>query len=735
MNLTRHVSATALPAAACFFGCVLLLGCGEASPTPDAAPPDAAPDATPIDAPVDAGPSINPCQLVIDDEARPGHPFDMQRFEADILPELQNTCARAGCHLGGGGSGYQVWFDDDSSCATVESFNSFYAHTDFKVQVANSPILRNINGSNEHPGPSNNSQIVAELRDFIQAAHVQYTGGAGPGDQTYFFDASSYATTIQPALDAAGCAGAGCHNQVNRAGGLGLHATPAAGSPELAENFKLVASYVALTTGTPEATTLYRYSVNNHGDTLLGTGDVTALAAWIDGALAQVDSAGADIAACAPATSLDLGVFADEIIPLLAGRVDYNDLDSGRTSTGCARSECHGRDRGPGTFYIDPFRAPEANLDSFRCFVNQQNPATSQALLCPLNLPGCQKAPHPGADIFFGFDDLNYQKLLSYVLAAKNAASPLDFAFFARKINPMLDDENAVQDGQLGLTCASQGCHFVMSNNGVNFGIIPGATSPEEVFLNYAEAVKFVYSPDAGQSSLLMYPTNEVANSNNAAATNQQHPGGQCFDVADQEALDIIEFAGGLRPDGQGFLHHFLVAGLLPATDVTDEPPFDEDSITPRIFERSGQSQQYNQGLWDMYSSASENIDLLQAFSVADAAGQLVLAVAYVINNTSNDLDTVITVESENDVMLLAGTAPDQVAQIIGRDGAGATLAVSLPAFESSRKLTRLVVKAYQKAGDPSFGFTIQFTDDNGNLLTNATRELVFTLGGEGGGL
>jgi hypothetical protein len=611
MIFTRYVSATVLPAAACFYG-MLLLGCGEPTPTPDAAPPDAAP--------IDAGPSINPCQLLIDDEARPGHPFDVQRFEAEILPDLQATCARAGCHLGDGGSGYRVWVDSDSSCATVESFNAFYARTDFAVEVDNSPILRTIDGTTEHPGSPIDPQLVAEIRGFIQDAHVQYTGEAGPGG-------------------------------------------------------------------------------------------------------------------CAPATRFDLAVFEDEIMPYFEALVDYNDTDTGRSNVGCARSECHGRDRGPGTFHIDPSRTPAANLDSFRCFVNLQNPSASQALACPLNLSTCQAAPHPGADVFFGVDDLNYQKLFAFVLAAKNGDQPLDFAFFVRKINPMLNDENAVQDGLIGLTCASQGCHSAPSDNGVNFDIIPEATTPQDLFINYVEAAKFVYAPNVTQSSLFMYPTNQVANPDNAAATNQQHPGGECFAVADQEALDVLEFAGGLRPDGQGFLHHFLVAGLFPAIDVTDEPVENENLTTPRIFDRSGQSGQFNQGLWDLHSSAGENVDFLQAFSVADAEAQLAFAVAYVLNTTPNDLDIVITVRSENDVMLLAGTALDSFATTVGRDGADATLSVSLSPFESSQKLTRLMVKAYQQADEPGLGFSIQFTDDNGNLLTNATGELVFALGGEGGGL
>lgn len=626
MKFTRHVPATILPVAA-LSGCMLLIGCGEASPSPDAAPIDAAPaDAAPTDA-VDAGPSINPCQFLIDDEARPGHPFDVQRFEAEILPDLRSSCAEAACHLGPDSpNGYNVWLDEGSACATVESFNAFYAYTDFRIDPANSLILQNIDGRLEHPDVIADLDFQDQMRDFLEDAHTRYTGDTGPSD------------------------------------------------------------------------------------------------------------------ACAPAEIFDLDVFYGEIMPLLEGTVDYNDPEEGSVFTGCARAACHGNDRGPGTLHIDPAASPADNLDSFRCFVNQQNPAASQALLCPLNLPGCQARPHPGADIFFGLDDLNYQKLLAYILAAKNGAAPLDFAFFVRKLNPMFNDENAVMDGIIGLTCASPGCHAAVTgqrpDSGANFGILREATAPADLFLNYAEAVKFVYTPEAPQSSLLMYPTNEVANRSNAAATGLDHPGGQCFGIDAPEAIDLLEFVGGLRPDSQGFLRHFLVAGLFPATDVTDEVVAGGDeAVTPRIFERSGQPLQYNQGQWDLHSSASESIDFLQAFSVVDGEEHTALAAAYVLNTTTRDLRVVISVQSENDVMVFAGAAPGSIDQAIGRDGAGVSLTTSVPAFASSRELKRLLVKAHQRPGDATFGFTIQFSDDNGNLLTSATRELVFALGGEGGGL
>lgn len=697
-----------------------LVGCGS----PD--DPDDGPD---------AAPPINPCQLLSDPENSPGAPFDYQAFKNDILPQLQSTCAGAGCHAAPSANRFTVY--TAGACPDAETFNSMVPLVDYKLNVDNSILLKNLDGTDLHPIPYADNPITPLVAAFLEDAFAR-ANPDGPGDATGYFDEDAFAAQIQPALDASGCIGAGCHDKTTAQSGFGLHANPTVGSPEMAENFKDVVSYVAIDASAADATTLYDRSTDNHAGRVLNQTAANVLEAWIQAALDQVDDGG-NPSVCAPNAKFNVGVFEDEIMPFFEGRVDYNDLDGGRTTTGCARSECHGRDRGPGTFYINPSADPEDNIDSFRCFVDLTNPSASQVLICPLNLNGCQKRPHPGSDIFFGVDDLNYQKLLAFIFATQNGASPLDFAFFVRKINPLFNDENAVQDGLLGLTCASAGCHRSQNggdpDNGSNFGIIPEATDQQDLFLNYISAANFTLFNDATQSSLFLYPTNEIANQNNPLATGFDHPGGECFDVDDQEALDILKFSGGIRPNAQGFLQDVLIAGLFPATDVTDDAPFDEDAITPKIFDRSGQSSQFNQGQWDLFSSANEVIDCLQAFVVNDAEEQFCIAVAYVINTTTRDLDTVMTVQSDNDIVLRVGAEPDVVQEAIGRDGVGANITTRLPAFGQAKKTTRIMIKAFQKVGDVGLNFTLNFADDNGNILTDATKELVFTLSPENGGI
>lgn len=698
-----------------------LVGCGPSGETP------AQPDAGNVD---------GPCAILSANEATPGFPFNVNEFKTDIWPDLVETCGIGGCHKAGqaGATTYYVWSPDEAQCPDVQSFNAFYERVDFQVQVSNSLLLKNMDGSDAHFPPFADSPLLAEFRAFVQKGFDEFNAGGPGGDLAGYFDANIFATQIQPALDSTGCLNQGCHNKDGNAGNLGLNPNPTVGSPEMDENFKKLTTYVAQGSPSATVTTLYVFATDGHRFVKLSPDNAEVLEGWIDAALKLLGGPGGNPVLCAPEAAFNVGVFRDEIQPMLQGRVDWNDIDSGRTSTGCARSECHGRSRGPGTFFLDPNGDPEDHLDSLRCFLDLSNPSASQALLCPLNLSGCNKRPHPGSDIFFGVDDLNYQKLLSFAYATRNGATPLDFAFFVRKINPIFNDPNAVQDGLLGLTCASASCHRALNgvpDNLSNFGIFPEATDPADLFNNFIQAANFTHFPAANQSSLFLYPTNEVANQNNPLATGLNHPGGKCFEVDDQEAIDILKFSGGLRPNGQGFAQDFLVAGLFSATDVTNDALFNERNVNPKIFDRSGQGQQFNQGLWDGFFSPVAEVNLLDAFQVASAVNSLAYAVLNVVNTTTNELDVIITVESENDVELIVGDDPGD----IGLDGNGVASTVRLPAFKDTKEVTRVMLKVFQDEDDATFGFTMLFTDDNNNVLTDATKELVFVLAKNAGGI
>lgn len=124
---------------------------------------------------------------------------------------------------------------------------------------------------------------------------------------------------------------------------------------------------------------------------------------------------------CEVVDQLDPVVFANEIMPLLTGDIDLD--NPGAEYAGCTRAPCHGFDRGLGTLFLDESDTAMNNLRRFACFVNLTDPPVSQVLLCPLGEEGCVRYPHPGADLFSGVDDLNYQRLLSYLMDSATGAS------------------------------------------------------------------------------------------------------------------------------------------------------------------------------------------------------------------------------------------------------------------------------------------------------------------------
>lgn len=105
-------------------------------------------------------------------------------------------------------------------------------------------------------------------------------------EQIIHYDLQAFASTIQPLMDAAGCANAGCHGAEARAGNFDL--TTAAGSVEIWSNLQAVTSRVDLT-ATPfaaEDSLFYRKATATHrGSNAIG--DPEALRAWLADAAAR----------------------------------------------------------------------------------------------------------------------------------------------------------------------------------------------------------------------------------------------------------------------------------------------------------------------------------------------------------------------------------------------------------------------------------------------------------------
>jgi hypothetical protein len=692
-----------------------------------------------------ADPNDPTCQIASDQQHSPGWPYDLVAFKTTVLPTLTQTCAASGCHAAPQGPHtFVVWTDAaPGNCSYAKTFNSFVKQLDL-ANPSNSTAYVNVTGGNpKHP-------LIVDKKDpmpnalltFVKKASDLAAANTPPPVNANPFDYAVFQTKIQPILDTAagkGCTNANCHGGPTGQGGMKLNALPGAASPEMQANFNKITAISNLQT--PDQSKFYFQATNLHGggkSAVVTAAEATTILDWIKQAAknAPANGGGGVSPSCVSPDKFNLDVFTTEIQPILFGTLDLNNPGAQRNTTGCARAACHGADRTGGALVIKESATPATNLQNFACFVNLTNPTSSPMLLCPLNAPGCPKTPHPGQNVFLpGAQDLNYQRILSYIYGSKTAATPLDFAFYVRQINTIFNDVNAVQNGAQNRTCADTlACHGIQSPgqtppNGSIFAVIANANDKTSQLYNFASAANFTNFITPQGSSLFLFPTDEIANLANPFATGLHHPGGLDFAVDSVQARAILAWANGLRPDGVGFSNNWLVAGTYAAAQITDTTAIDEIGATPAIFDPSGAAQ-FNGGVWDGLFSPSQIIDLNQTFPQAQNSGRVAYAVAYVLNTTSIDIQAQITITSPNAIKLYVGKQP-----VLQASDAtvGATGLAVLPAYTNSKSVTRLLLKVFQRANDQRFEFTARFQDQFGTPLTNTTGELVFKLSPDGG--
>jgi hypothetical protein len=687
------------------------------------------------------------CQIQSDAQHTPGYPYDLVVFRTQVLPMLNTSCATAGCHAAPAGQGnFTLWADAaPGNCSYAKTFNSFKKAVDLTTPE-NSKVYLNIVGDNpKHPlvlGKENPASKML-LAFIAEAARVQTGAGGGGGGNTpppnaSPFDYAVFQATIQPILDntdGKGCSAAACHGAAAGQAGFKLNRAPIAASAEMEANFNMVNGLADLTA--PEKSKIYLRATTRHGagaSALMSPPEAKALLDYITqaGKNAAPGSGGGAVA-CPSPNNFDSSVFRDEILPILTGQVDLNNRNDPRNVAGCAKAACHGADRTGGALVIKTTNSVQQNLANFACFVNLTSPSSSEILQCPLDQPGCRHSPHPGQVVFANAQDRNYQRILSYLYGAKTVASPLDFAFFARRVNPLFGDVTAVAAGS-NRTCADAGCHGTSiagqaASNGSNFPILSNASDKGRLLVNFASALNFTNFLEPRGSSLFLYPTNEIANLANPFATGLPHPGGLDFSPDSTQARDMLRWSGGLRPDGEGRQTNWLVAGDYPITLINDITAIDEVRVKPAIFDKSG-APQFNNGEWDGLFSDNGNVDLAAAFPRALQNGRAAYAVAYIINTTSFDIQADLTLVSPNAVKLYVGAQPILQANDAR---AGVTGLATLPAFGTSRTATRILVKVFQRAQDQRFEFQMFLRDQFGNPLTDVTRELVIKLSPDGG--
>ncbi len=682
------------------------------------------------------------CQLDTEGEKSPGYPFDVVKFETEVLPVVTGNCSAAGCHAAPDGQGgFNVWAAAaPGNCDYAKTFNAIARQTDL-ANPTNSAVYVAISGGNPaHPitYTADDAKLQA-IASYVADASERYLEDGGNGDPAppgaSPYDYAVFQSQIQPIIDTAegtGCATAGCHG--SGAGGFSLIANPAPDSPDMEANFEAVTRRGNLED--PPASLFYLQATNRHGggnSKVVSTAQAATILAWIEDAKTNAGDGGGGTASCAPLDRFNLGVFRSEILPILSGDIDHNAPDGLGSGAGCMAGVCHGADRGPGALSLLPTADAAALLEQVACFINLAAPSASEILACPLNDPRCRKFPHPGQDVFSGPEDLNFQRLLAFIYGSKLDASPVDFAYFVRRINPIFNDINAVEGGAQGRSCADTvACHGVsvagqLPPNGSDFPIIANAADLARLSFNFVAATGFVNFVDPDDSSLFLYPTNEIANvGDHPLATGLPHPGGTDFAVDSAEARAILEWAAGLRPDDDGFVRNWLVAGDYPATQIADSTLIDESGVTPSIFDSSFGS--FNNGKWDGLFAADRLVDLDDAFPRGATSGRVAYATTYVINTLPTQLRIQLEVASDNPVRIYVGNA--LVAQ---NDAGGGTSAIATLPPAGGASGVRLMVKLLQRASDPTFRFTARTRDELGNILTRQTGELVFVLGPKGG--
>ncbi|MEO7735820.1 MAG: hypothetical protein ABIY55_33000 [Kofleriaceae bacterium] len=682
------------------------------------------------------------CQIKSTSEKFPGYPYQTSTFAADVLPVLQKSCGVVGCHGASGTTpgmgGFTLWAaTDPAECDFAQSFNAVAAIID-TTTPANSRLTAKVTGVQTPPHFTfqESDPALKALRDYVDAAAAQIkldnpnVPTPGPSNP---FDAAVFKSTIAPMFDT--CVSAGCHLAPGQRG-FALAKVIGGAQADVDANFVTITGRTTLSN--PAISQIYVQAITLHASgssRTVSLAESTALLAWITAA-SKINPMGGS-GTCAPIDKFNLGTFRDEIEPILKAEIDLNNGNQAGDERGaCTNLQCHGAVRGPGTLHLTGSDVA-ADLASFACFVDLASPSRSQVLACPTNTAGCPKQPHPGQKVFRDGTDLNYQKILGFLFGANAGVSPFDFAFYVRKLEPLFNDVNSVEAGARGVTCAeTTACHGSVSGqqapNGSNFPIIPNVPPTgaelDRLTRNFVSATQFTNFLDSTESSLFLYPSDEVADLNaHKFATGRHHPGGLDFAADSAQAKLILEWATGLRTDANGFQHNWLVAGNFNTDDINAERL--EDTAAPSIFTPHAGTFGFMLDGWDGLFSPSANVDL-NAVLPGGGVDHVAYAVSYVLNTQATDLEALLSVDSPNALLIYVdGRRAGQ--KVAG--GGPALVDLTLKPAGTTAASSRITIKILQLAAEPAITFKALFTDRHGTPLTLDTRELVFTLGLKGG--
>ena len=135
------------------------------------------------------------------------------------------------------------------------------------------------------------------------------------------------------------------------------------------------------------------------------------------------------------------------------------------------------------------------------------------------------------------------------------------------------------------------------------------------------------------------------------------------------------------------------------------------------------------QNLDGLFADAQE-IDLNSVFPRNATSGRVAYATTYVINTVPRQLRVQLTLATNNPIRVYVNG--QLVAQNV-ESGGTSSLFTLAPAGSTESQATRVMIKILQRENDARFAFTARLRDELGVSLTDSTREVVFTLGPNGG--
>ena len=685
------------------------------------------------------------CVITGGNEQNPGYPFSLTKYEQEALPALKTNCASCHDGEGVGVAAFKTWAAAAApgNCSFVNTFEAVKAASDTTRPDQSQIVLARTTADHTAvPG-----EAFDTLLSFIQDANTTCVADGGCVDNggalTSFFNEETFATVIQPALDATGCAVTGCHLAPNGQFGFSLNAAPAEGSPEMEANFDMVTqTKYANLEGEPNAALLYVQATTPHNSATTPTIDAAAADAmlqWITDAKTLYDEQGGGTPVnCSDPTLLNPLAWPDEILPMLSGEVDYNDQNNDNILTGCTRGPCHGQLR-PGSF--DLVGTPEEALEKFACFIDLTSPSNSQVLQCPADVPALPSWTTRAASC-------SWTPTTSTTRSCCRSCSP------PCRIAPRSTSRSS--------PAPSTRCSMTRRLVTTSWPTSRAPTRAPAMAATWPAACLPITptsasSPTQAPTSTRSAPTTRPLTTSSASAcrsrarcsctrptpiadrddplfgdfaTGIQHGAGQCFAQDSAQAAAVLAWAEGLRPDADGFLVNFLVTGAFATVDPDDERLFNEDTLRPQIFLQSNGEDLEE---WDFFPSAEQIVNLgafLDALGGDVGQGRTAYAAAYLINTTGVDLQVQLNIENtENEIELYFGNV--RASSAAGGGAVSATL--TIPAYDAAVEPPRIMMRIHQAVDDAAMAFSAQIVDADNNVPFNGEEDDIIELTGFGG--